>query len=305
MHSSSANDPTYKLLIIQCRILLEFRSFTLRAALQNMSIQALRDSHSSCLMLSRDNEETSCRQLVLEYVAKDAVNVSKQSTEKGSRLANQSRVGPRRVQENALHKTTSLVQQKVIWYVYTYAYSSRSVVALQQIVGAFHFLGKGVLEIALTKGCQRLLLVAKELLVTHWFLALNCTHFLLQLHGRISLEQGSRPYVRSILDFLFLSELVSLKPSLKPHILFLCASISLALRFLQSVKCGCIFIWASNLTPILVDGLTPLISTTLLLVVTIFKSSNFFTTIASQNIRRLRDGCQLFLRGRFIYCKVS
>ena len=37
---------------------------------------------------------------------------------KEGKLANQSKVGPRRVDEKALHKTASLVEYKLIWLVY-------------------------------------------------------------------------------------------------------------------------------------------------------------------------------------------
>jgi len=99
-------------------------------------------------------------------MVKDVVNASKQLMEKGDKLTNKFKVGPHRVYEKALHKSTPLVEYKLIWFVYKDTYSSGSVVSSQHIVGAFHFLGRGVFVIPSTKGWRRLLQVAMKLLVT-------------------------------------------------------------------------------------------------------------------------------------------
>jgi len=97
MHNSSINGPTY-------------RFFTLRETMPNMSMKALKDSPCYGLMLRREREETSCRQLVLKWVVNDEVSMLKETMENGGKLWNPSRVGPWRVNENALHKIVSSVE---------------------------------------------------------------------------------------------------------------------------------------------------------------------------------------------------
>jgi len=60
----------------------------------NMSMKALKDSPCYGLMLRREREETSCRQLVLKWVVNDEVSMLKETMENGGKLWNPSRVGP-------------------------------------------------------------------------------------------------------------------------------------------------------------------------------------------------------------------